>query len=804
MGDDLSMTAENNVLQDYSPSIPGATADVKSENSDAGKPLVGVPLRLTESGRLRVVVDPPIDQPGNPVTAVILFLNGVKVDVEAEIDEQLRRSFWVPKALLREGLQRFTYSVTRLSGNSGESAALFCEYSQHRPAGRDVDPRDNYHDGLGIEVPEDIGPNEVKKGVWVTVSYLFMKLHDVITLKCNGVEVRRVVGVSDDPQEPDVVGSPIKIRVSKDVFEEAGSHPAFLFVYTVRDQLENYTERSLWSKGVERDIDLMEKQLAGPDLIEDPNDESDDADTIDPVKVNRTQFLHARVHAFKGLFEAKDIIQGNYVCVPPTGSSVTDNPQVTVGRVPSTYLLKIPASKVFPGGQVQMTCELIRNGMVIASSYKTKARVLRGGEGVLPVPTVQVVESGMLSPGKNLEGANGRVELIGFLPGDQAKLVVKGASGAGSPKFGFKPFNSNSRANFKLDTKFISANIGRQVEFSWTLLRNGNETVSESLIVTVEKYKEQDPNFPAPEVTEANGRDLDTRSFVGDAHVALESWSFIDIGQSYTLDASGTDSNGNSVTIPIASGKETTATEVEKGLQIPLLRQKLLKLRNGSELTIRAKVDLHPNENDQTIVTFPLQSYVVTTLALQTPNITSLKDSKGEIKEGGYTTDIRVTVTVASSPKLEVQILDGKTSVSRQFANDQGISTHTVTGLGLTSHRLVARTIYGPQPESAPRTFTVLAPLKAPTISYVLFQGNYVPSGGNANNWVTFFGTCDARPYARTVLLTTEAGGGYQFGIPANHTTWNQLAWLGRGYRYHRLVDIESNLSSNVHAVNWQ
>lgn len=801
------MTIDNGVLQDFPPQIPGSTPDI--ENTGAGQPLVGVPRRLTESSTLRVVVDPPLDQPGNPATDVTLFIDGVKVDVAPIIDDQVRRSYLVPRTLLREGLQRFTYKVQRLSGNVSESAVLFGEYSLHHPGGKDVDPRDNYHDGLNIELPKEIidngvGPIEAKAGVWVTVFYLFMKLHDVITLKWNGVDVTRVVGVSDDPNEPDVVGSPIKIFVTREVIEEAGNNPKSLILYTVKDQLDNYTERSLWSIAREIDVDTTEKQFAAPDLIEDPNDEEDDAETIDPVKVNKTGYLHARVHAFKGLFESGDIIRGNYICTPISGQPVTDNPEVPVSRIPSTYLLKIPANKVVPGGQVKMTCDLIRNGMVIAGSYRAVARVLKGGEGVLPAPTVQVVEGGVLPPGKNLEGANARVELIGFLPGDQAKLVVKGASGAGSPTFGFKSFNANSRANFKLDTRFIRANIGLKVEFSWILLRDGKETLSEPLLVTVERYKEQDPNFPAPEVLEANGRDLDTRSFIGDAHVVVSPWPFIDVGQPYTLDASGTDANGNSVTILIASGKELTQTEVEKGLNKPLLRQDLLTLRNSSELTVRAKVDLHPNENEQTIVTFPLKIYTVTTLPLLIPAITSLRDSKGEVTEGGYTTDTRVTVIVTSSPKLEVQILNGKTSVSSQFADEEGISTHTVMGLGLTSHSLVARTIYGSLPESAARTFTVLTALKAPTISYALLNGNYVPTGGNANNWVMFFGTCDARPYARTVFLTTELGGGYQFGIPANHTSWNQLAWWQGRRNQHHLVDYEANLSSNVHIINWQ
>jgi hypothetical protein len=805
MSDDLSMSIENSVLQDVPPLIPGSIPGVKSEDLDAGELVVGVPLRLVESGKLDIVVDPPLDQPSNPVTSVSILHNGVAVDVSPVIDDDLRRTFRVSKTILLDGLNRFSYLVVRLSGNANESMPLYVVYSSKRICGYDVNPADNFHDRIVLDVPKDIGPREIGAGVWLSVWYPFMKLLDVILVKCHGVPVTRVVGIPDDPLNPDVVGEPISILIKKEVFEEAGSSQKFLFICQPRDQLFNYPERELWSEPVERDIDSTEKQFEGPDFIEDPdNYQNDDPGTIDPVIVNKTKYLTARVNAIKGVFQTGDILRGRYRCEGPDGTLVTDSPEESVGRVPSAIDLKISVGKVLPRGQVEMHCELIRNGMVVARSYKTKARVLDAGEGALPPVMVHVLSEGnVLLPQNNLEGANARAKLLGFQSGDEAKLVViGGASGAGSPKFNFKPFNSNSVANFKLLPSFIRANIGLKVKLEWILRRGGKESASEPLEIEVGRYRDQDPNFPSPEIAEEQGGVVDSRFFTGDANLYLRRWPLMDVGQPYKLEAAGTGSNGNAVTILIASG-ETSLAESESGLKKSFLRKDFLTLKNDSELTLRAEVDLCPNENNKTIVIFPLKSYRFITEPLVTPRITLLKDSSGR-EVGAHTTDTRLTATVYSSPSLPVQFLDGLTPVSTQTANDQGISYHALAGLALKSHDLYARSLQGLEPVSEARTVTVLPLPQAPTIAYVLSNGAYLYSGGAANHWVVFYGTAQPRPYTRTVLLTTQYGGGYQFNLDPHQVNWSQLAWWHGGKSYnHQLIDYDSNLRSNTHIINW-
>ncbi|MCO8311985.1 hypothetical protein [Pseudomonas mandelii] len=805
MSDDLSMSTENSVLQDVPPLIPGSTPGVKSEDPDAGEPLVGVSLRLVESGKLDIVVDPPRDQPGDPIASVSILHNGVAVDVPPVIDDNLRRTFRVSETILLNGINRFSYLEVRLSGNANESISLYVVYSSNRICGYDVNPADDFHDRIVLEVPKDIGPREINAGVWLSVWYPFMKLWDVILVKCNGVPVTRVVGMPDDPLDPDVVGEPISILIRKEVFEEAGSSPNFLFICQPHDQLLNYPERNLWSKAVERDIDGTEKQFERPDYIEDPdNYQNDDPETIDRVILNKTKYLTARVNTIRGVFQTGDILRGRYRCEGPDGTLVTDSPEESVGRVPSAIDLKISVGKVLPGGQVEMDCELIRDDMVVARSYKAKARVLDAGEGALPPVMVHVLSEGnVLLPQNNLEGVNARAKLSGFQAGDAARLVVTGgASGAGSPNFNFKPFNSNSVANFKLPPSFIRANIGIKVKLEWILRRGNKEFTSEPLVIEVGTYRHQDPNFPSPVIVEAQGEIVDSRLFTGDANLCLQCWPLIAEGQPYKLGATGTNSNGHAVTIPIASG-ETSLVESESGLNKPVLRKDLLMLKNNSVLTCWAEVDLCPNENDQTIVSLPLNSYRIITEPLATPSITSLKDSSGR-EVGAHTTDTHLTVIVYSSPNLLVQLLNGLTPVSTQTASDQGISSHALAGLALKSHDLYAKSLQGSQPVSVARTITVLPPPQAPTIAYVLSNGAYLYSGGSASHWVVFYGTVQSRPYARAVLLTTQWGGGYQFTLDPHQVNWSQLGWWNGGkHHYHQLIDYDSNLRSNTHIINW-
>lgn len=239
------------------PYIVDATPDVKSEDPTAGVPLLGVPLRLTGGGHLKVVVDPP--SPG--ADSVVLHLNGsvTPIDAPVTVDPVTKRTtFEVSRALLRNGLQYFNYVAKRIGGSDEPSPNLWVLYSRDRPGGLDpiVDDQD-IHEGLVIDLPEDVKQSGVdlvaaERGVPLTVSYAFAKLHDVVTVNCNGFPFNHIVTAGD-------IGGGFDILLPKAAFIGGGNSLTFKIFYTVKDQLGNSTQNSLPSPALSIKVDLTPK-----------------------------------------------------------------------------------------------------------------------------------------------------------------------------------------------------------------------------------------------------------------------------------------------------------------------------------------------------------------------------------------------------------------------------------------------------------------------------------------------------------------------------------------------------------------
>jgi hypothetical protein len=124
----------------------------------------------------------------------------------------------------------------------------------------------------------------------------------------------------------------------------------------------------------------------------------------------------------------------------------------------------------------------------------------------------------------------------------------------------------------------------------------------------------------------------------------------------------------------------------------------------------------------------PLWSfYVVADVA---PTITSVKDSKGDVTQGGTTFDSSVTLAGKASLSQRVEIFDGTTSKGTATVNASGDWTLPLTGLTVASHSITAKALYGSEPVSAARTFTV-AVATAPTITSVTDSKGQVANGGS-------------------------------------------------------------------------
>ncbi|WP_438301011.1 hypothetical protein [Pseudomonas sp. NMS19W] len=131
--------------------------------------------------------------------------------------------------------------------------------------------------------------------------------------------------------------------------------------------------------------------------------------------------------------------------------------------------------------------------------------------------------------------------------------------------------------------------------------------------------------------------------------------------------------------------------------------------------------------------------------AASAPTITSITDALGEVLHNDITFYNSVTITGTAVADQRVQIYDGATAITPDTPVDSnGNWSKTLTGLTATAHNIKVKALYGPQPESAVRAFTV-AVASAPTITSITDAlGEVPPNGITLYNSVTITGTAVA------------------------------------------------------------
>ena len=140
------------------------------------------------------------------------------------------------------------------------------------------------------------------------------------------------------------------------------------------------------------------------------------------------------------------------------------------------------------------------------------------------------------------------------------------------------------------------------------------------------------------------------------------------------------------------------------------------------------------------------------------PDISSVRDSKDEIGNGGSTTDTAVSLTGTAAANQQVQILDNGVNKLTATVNTSGGWSSSLPGLALGGHSVTAKGLYDSEPESLARTFTVRAPTPALVIdtSPLALSGHMirvaqVPTTPPANTYATRTASGGSPPYSYSV-----------------------------------------------------
>ncbi|MGZ9666996.1 hypothetical protein ACXX9E_12980 [Pseudomonas sp. GNP014] len=704
-------SSDNTILALFPPHAPDATTPVVGA-------VYGVPKHVYDLKPmgLTIVVDPPQSGTLQEGDVIRLRLNGADTEATKTVlagEENSRHTLYLPKGLLlTDRVNTLVYTITRISENKGTSTPeLTLLYNSIRPGIEDRSPGDSAHSELQLILPQDvlddgIDADRAKQGVQVCFAYPYCRAYDQIRLNCNGQDVPHTVTAAEAPPTPSAEPTRICVMVEEAVFLSAGDNPKFIFSYTVTDQLGNGPDTdSPYSGAVEVDVNLKETRLVAPDLAEDPDDPNDDPSTIDLDKLSGKD-LTVLVHTFAPLWQPNDKIRVSYSATASNGTVTLHSVEQDVVRIPFTYKLMVPNAKVLAGSVVRAKYELLKNGNVFATSKNAVAEVI-GSEVIELLPPVLLKPA--VSPIDALaypQGVTIRVEYLGALPGDKARLVEVNPP-AGAPQFPLVPFNNNKRTNTVLSLAFLTARHGKEIRLRWNLNRdNAQKGKSPDLNLSVSKINEGDTRLPTPVVDGKTGNELDVALLQPTAQLTVTTWPHVE-GERLWLQYEGKDNQDQTVTFDDLRGEVGVGAS---GLSRAVPLDWLKDLKDGSELKVTLKVNFDGVANAATAVGFPVRRYSVRTVKQVDPTIISVKGhsaSGPEIPDGATTTATTLMLTGEGTANQAITLRDNGIAIVTFDVNPQGDWSRTLTDQDIGDHRYTVRSAYGSTPESSARTLTL-------------------------------------------------------------------------------------------------
>ncbi|CDF92950.1 MULTISPECIES: hypothetical protein [unclassified Pseudomonas] len=725
---DSSTTADQTILVLSPPRLPRATTPVTGAH-------YGVPKHVydLEPMGCAVEVDPYQGQQGGDTVSI--NLNGelaLDSDQTQGVDDMV--TLYIPHAKLLVGIvNRLTYTVTRGSNNLGSSEPpLEILYNSIRPGIEDATPGDNAHSELVLLLPDEIkngvGPGFTR--ATVCVAYPYCRAYDRIRLNCNGHDVYHTVSVSEAPAPP-AHGSSTPTTVCFDVTSaDLSDDPEFKFSFTVNDQLNNSPDPDApWSAVQVVDVDQAGTRLPQPIPREIASDAGDDPSTIDLDKLGANPLLLI-VLTGDSRFMPGDTVEATYVAKvagqPDVVASATGTVETDGLGQKQACVLMIPNDKVIAGSTVQASYRLLRNTALVGTSKTARATVIGEGGLDLRPPSVKEANGNSLDPVDAKDALTVVVrQYDGMLGSDGLSVTWAGTAGAGSYTTPTEDVGVVGDKEVPIPVEVLAFNLGKQVTVTYTVVRNkrASATPSEPLLLNVRDIAQGD--LPTPLILEAAnagaGPELDLASFAGDANLKVAPWPLMALDQKVWLRCEGIKSDGTKHTITLQAATGVTTEEVRTGLSKPVPRGQLQLLRDRSDLTLMLEVTFDKSPEVVKAIAFPLRTYSIKSVVLETPLITSVKDSSdAPISDGGYTLATSIKLTGEATPNTKVEIFDNDEYKSTLEVGGNGLWNGTLSGLVTGGHSLTARAIYRSNPVSPPWRLTVVQAMTIDTSHAVL------------------------------------------------------------------------------------
>ncbi|HEY0286112.1 MAG TPA: hypothetical protein VGC62_03735, partial [Pseudomonas sp.] len=222
---------------------------------------------------------------------------------------------------------------------------------------------------------------------------------------------------------------------------------------------------------------------------------------------------------------------------------------------------------------------------------------------------------------------------------------------------------------------------------------------------------------------------LNLATFTGNAAVKVGTWPFITAGQRVWLRLEGRTPTGGVHVITLLDASELTGAPV--GLDQPVLRTELEKLGQDTPLRVLCNVAFDGVANEAGAIVFPETVYQFKLhYDWEPPRIISVRDSKGEVANGGSTYDTHVTLTGTGTILSQVELFDGTTSYGKTTTNASGDWTHELSALAPKHYALTAHALDGSGQVSTPRTLEIQEN-PTPEITNVIDSLGAVPNNGS-------------------------------------------------------------------------